>query len=87
MACTKWPVVMAYVGEAWDADCGSKGPQAVRQSGESNGAVTLLPLMGQKLGLIKWHFLATAETLVSERDFENQFYPRIWTPNECGAIP
>jgi hypothetical protein len=35
----------------------------------------------------KGHFLATAETLISERDFENQFLSGIWSPNEYGAIP
>src|ERR1700751_986011 len=63
------------------------GPQAVRQSGESNGSVTVFPIMGAETWARspwpcflntgadkKGHFLATAETLISERDFENQFY-------------
>ena len=35
----------------------------------------------------KGHFLATAETLIGERDYENQFYSGILTPNDYRAIP
>src|SRR5258708_21366529 len=36
----------AYAGEASDTACPSMGPQPVRQSGESNGSVTLSPHHG-----------------------------------------